>query len=370
MANKDLIKRAFSVTANLPSASAPTVAALPSAQRDDVEVATPETVPAPPRTPPPIEAAKGPQPKTGPGSMLAFMTEQSEVHREVVKLRERLADFEDAETARRLDPKLIVASKWANRDEAHFSTEAFARLKQEIASAGGNIQPIKVRPLASIPTGEGQARWEVVYGHRRHRACLELGIPVLALIQGEMKDAELFVEMERENREREDLSAWEQGVMYMRALEMGLFPSAKQLAAAIDRDMSNISRAMALAKLPGEVVRAFGSPLNLQFRWATPLKDAHQRDPEGLLARARSVIEDDAKKRSPAEVFTALTAQASPMNTSAAAKHEWKDAKGRTIASMSLDAKGKTSLLFEVPLDESQRRKLIKLVDGFLAART
>src|SRR5690606_26125628 len=155
--------------------------------------------------------------------MLAFMTDQSEVHQEVVQLREKVEAFKDAEVTRRLDPQQIVASKWANRDQTHFQTDAFARLKSEIENAGGNVQPIKVRALAG-GAGEG-ARWEIVFGHRRHRACLELGLPVLAMVQQDMKDADLFVEMERENRERADLSAWEQGVMYMRALEQGLFPS-------------------------------------------------------------------------------------------------------------------------------------------------
>ena len=389
MANKDLVKRAFSVTANLLPQQKPA--------SDLAQQSPPPTPPSPPHSPrpdaptPPVAAALEPlpaavsraipvsptpeaglvrtpaaSPKTGPGSMLAFMTEQSEVHREVVRLRERVSEFDGAEPTRRLDPHDIVASKWANRDESHFDTEAFKRLKQEIAGAGGNIQPIKVRPVANAPVGS--PRWEIVYGHRRHRACLELGMPVLALIQTDMQDADLFIEMERENREREDLSAWEQGVMYMRALEQGLFPSAKQLAAAIDRDMSNISRAMALAKLPAEVVRAFGSPLNLQFRWATPLKDAHQRDPEALLHAARALIASNEKK-APAEVFALLTARASTSDPGREGATEWHDADGQRIAQMRADRKGRVTLAFEVPMEASQQRKLAKLIDGFLGRK-
>jgi ParB family transcriptional regulator, chromosome partitioning protein len=369
MANKDLVKRAFSVTANLPTQqkveaapldSSPSVRDEPSAPGESPTVAVLASAPAA------APRALGATPKTSPGSMLAFMTEQSEVHREVVRLREQVSEFEGAEPTRRLDPKLVVASKWANRDESHFVTEAFAALKHEIASAGGNVQPIKVRALAE--TGPTMPRWEIVYGHRRHRACLELGIPVLALIQSDMKDADLFVEMERENREREDLSAWEQGVMYMRALEMGLFPSAKQLAAAIDRDMGNISKAMALAKLPADVVRAFGSPLNLQFRWATPLKDAHQRDPEGLLAAARELSARE-PAASPSEVFVALTSVGDPSIRSAGFATDWKDEKGKRVASLSTDRKGRVTLTFEQPMDEGQQRKLAKLVDTFLGRK-
>ncbi|MDM0067052.1 ParB/RepB/Spo0J family partition protein [Variovorax sp. J31P207] len=359
MANKDLVKRAFSVTLNLPTAQRADAA-------DAAEESPATTKLVEPALPPstPVLAAPSAAPKTGPGSMLAFMTEQSEVHREVVRLRERLTEFDGAQAMRKLDPKLITASKWANRDASHFQTEAFTRLKEEIASAGGNVQPIKVRAIEGARPGSPQ--FEVVFGHRRHRACLELGIPVQALIESDMKDVDLFVEMERENREREDLSAWEQGVMYMRALEQGLFPSAKQLAAAIDRDLGNIGKAMALAKLPSQVVRAFGSPLNLQFRWATALKDAHQRDPEGLLAAARELAAK-VPPPAPAEVFAALTGKGSRANESAST--EWKDDDGKRIAMLAIDRKGRATVSFDQPMDEGQRRKLAKAVDAFLGRK-
>lgn len=366
MANKDLVKRAFSVTANLPQAAVDPTPATPQAVKapqQDGPLATDSETRPPVPTP---EVARPAGPKTGPGSMLAFMTEQSTVHQEVVRLRGQLDEFEGATPTRKLDPKNVRPSQWANRDETHFATEAFGRLKREIESAGGNIQPIKVRTVPVSADGKGP--WEIVYGHRRHRACLELGLPVLAMIEPTMKDADLFVEMERENREREDLSAWEQGVMYMRALERGLFPSAKQLAAAIDRDMGNISKAMALAKLPADVVRAFGSPLNLQFRWATALKDAHQRDPEKLIATALE-LRDRTPTPAPAEVFATLTSSGDSTLPAKGKETAWKDENGAKVAVLSLDRKGRATLAFEQPMDEAQLRKLSKLVDGFLAKR-
>ncbi len=208
-----------------------------------------------------------------------------------------------------------------------------------------------------------------MFGHRRHRAFLELGIPVLALVQQNMKEADLFVEMERENREREDLSAWEQGVMYMRALEQGLFPSAKQMAIAIDRDMGNISQAMALAKLPSDVVQAFGSPLNLQFRWASPLKDAHQKDPERLLEIARELAAR-AVKPAPAAVFAILTREQGGVAEANGAEAEWNDADGKRVAHLMTDRKGRTTLSFDTAMDAMQRKKLIKLMDGFLGLKS
>lgn len=378
MANKNLIKRAFSVTANLPAlrtegvpaaaeGSAPDAVQAPAATREAAATeassrsgaaatASPQSVPAiKPMT----------VPRTSPGSMLAFMAEQSEVHKEVVDLRQRLEAFDGADVVKRLDPDHVSASKWANRDRAHFATEAFAKLKAEIESSGGNIQPIKVRAVAGAPTGT--PRFEIVYGHRRHQACLELGIPVLALVEHGMKDAQLFIEMDRENREREDLSPWEQGVMYTRALDEGLFPSAKQMASALGVDMGTVSKAKTLSALPKEVLGAFTSPLDLQFRWGKLLTEALQKDPEGVLERARSIA-TQVPRPSSSEALKMLI-QPKAEKPKLAGSAAWRNGGGKQVATMSTDRKGRVTVVVEA-LDEAQQRRLVKLMDTFLGVKS
>lgn len=376
MANKNLIKRAFSVTANLPTqrpegtpSAAPSpggpaalTAALAPDERTFAEQAHPGAfAPLAEAMPTPRHTAA---PRTSPGSMLAFMAEQSEVHKEVVELRQRLETFDGADVVRRLDPAQVSVSKWANRDRAHFATEAFASLKAEIDSAGGNIQPIKVRTVAAAAGG---SRFEIVYGHRRHQACLELGIPVLALVEEGMRDAQLFIEMDRENREREDLSPWEQGVMYTRALDEGLFPSAKQLAAALGVDMGTVSKARTLSALPQEVVAAFTSPLDLQFRWGKLLTDSLQKDPEGVLERARDVASRTPRPSSTEALKILIQPKAAKIRVAGSAA--WLNGEGMQVATMSTDRKGRVTVVVE-SLDETQQRRLIKLMDSFLGVKS
>ncbi len=229
------------------------------------------------------------RPKTAPGSMAHFMASQSSAVREAEELRERLKSFDGAQPVRMLDPQSVKASRWANRHEASFADAAFAELKAEIAAAGVNVQPVSVRPVlnGSIP---GAAGYELIFGHRRHRACLELGLPLQAMVT-DMDDRELFEAMERENRARKNLSAWEQGAMYKRALDEGLYPSQRKLSEALGVDVALVSKSLALARLPDAVVAAFPSPLEIQFRWAQPLSEALQKDPEGIIARAKKVRE-------------------------------------------------------------------------------
>ncbi len=256
---------------------------------------------------PPATPVFTPRPKTAPGALMAFANDtRSELLRENEQLRERaqhvdmlrgrldealgeLQQWEGAKAARLIEPALIRPSRYANRHPSSFTGPDFQRLRSEIQDAGGNVQPIKVRP-ASVDENGLATGYEIVFGHRRLQACRELGLPVLAVIDN-LDDQTLFVEMERENRARKDLSAWEQGMMYRRALDAGLFPSNRKLAEAIGVDLSALGKALALAALPDFVVAAFPSPLTLQFRWAKPLADAVATDPVRIKATAKALRE-------------------------------------------------------------------------------
>lgn len=247
------------------------------------------------------------RPYTGLGLMSVAVAGAKELEKQVEAQREQIEQLERERGAQPLDPTTIQQSRWSNRHETSFACPEFWSLKTEIEDAGGNVQPIKVRPLPSDRLMDGY-RYEIVFGHRRHRACLELGLPVLAVVQ-EVDDRGLWVEMERENRSRKDLSAWEQGMMYLRALESGLFSSQAALAKTIGRAAQDVSEAVRIANLPTEVVAAFRSPNDIQFRWAKPLADAVKADPMGIIRRAKQLASDGLMEHQPAKVFAALTAQ-------------------------------------------------------------
>lgn len=246
--------------------------------------------------------------RTGPGQMLMVNSLMKESNEKLAVLEHRLRQFEGGLPVRLLDAEKIVASKWANRIAASFDCPAFAQLKAEIADAGGNVQPIKVRPVEQRGT---EAHFEIIFGHRRHRACAELGLPVLALIDN-VTDAELFKQMDRENRARADLSPWEQGCMYRQALADRLFSSREQLARELGVDAGNLSKALRLAELDPVVVAAFDSPLDLQFRWAKPLSDALIQDKERVLKAAASLAGPAEQRLPPKSVFDQLVGLAGP----------------------------------------------------------
>lgn len=224
-------------------------------------------------------------PRTGPGQMIAFRGQIQQVEGEMASLRERLSQYEGSVPTRKLDPINIRPSRWANRHDASFKMSAFAGLKADIEHAGGNVQPILVKPLEKEP-----GQFEIVFGHRRHRACLELGIPVLASIwTDELGDAALFAAMDRENRQRADLSSYEQGLMYQRALEEQLFPTQRQLAEAVGVSHTWVRKALMVAQLPLAVVECFRSPLEISFRHAEQINAVMEKDQRGVLRRVEKL---------------------------------------------------------------------------------
>lgn len=220
------------------------------------------------------------QPRTAPGQLLAFREAAIESERRVAELLERLKQFEGAMPAQKLDPRRIRPSRYPNRHKAHFDTAEFAALRDDIKRAGGNVQPIFVRPVSDDPSAE----WEVVYGHRRHRACLDLGLDVLAIV-GDVDVRTAWVYMFAENASRADLSPYECGAMYDGALKAGLFETASELAESVGRSKTHVSRSLAVYRLPPSIVAAFSSPLVLQFRWGVGLAMALAKDPDGVSAR-------------------------------------------------------------------------------------
>lgn len=232
---------------------------------------------------PPARAPE--RPRTGPGQMLAFRGQMQAVEGELAGLREKLRNYDGAMPSRRLDPKSVRPSHWANRHQASFDIPAFARLKSDIEKSGGNVQPILVRKIEGSET-----EFELVFGHRRHHACLELGIPVLACIwDGVLTDQELFTAMDRENREREDLSPYEQGVMYQRALEEQLFPTQRKLADHLGVSHTWVRKTLVVAQLPAAIVSCFRSPLEISHRHAEKLHTALEREGRAVLKRAEKL---------------------------------------------------------------------------------
>jgi ParB family chromosome partitioning protein len=199
---------------------------------------------------------------------------------ELAAIRQRIESAEEekggieAGTPVFLDPSLIRESRFRDRVDQSFEDDAFKLLKSLIAETGGNVQPIGVRP--NPDRSEGEKPYEVIYGHRRLRACLELRkeeptkyehIKVKATIMA-VDDKEAVIQMNLENRGRSDLSVYEQACSLQRQLEAGFFANHGELAESMRLARNTITERLTIARLPKEVVSLFADPREITVRIA------------------------------------------------------------------------------------------------------
>ena len=176
-----------------------------------------------------------------------------------------------------LPTALVDPSFVADRFSRTADTD-YRRLVDSIR-VSGQLVPILVRPH---PTQAG--RYQIAYGHRRHEAAAELGIPVKAIVRT-LRDDELVVAQGRENGERRDLSYIERA-LFAAALQRRGFDRAT-LNGALGVHSAEMTRLLAVAAaVPEEVIRRIGpAPKAGRQRWQELARECDR--PYGLEAVAQ-----------------------------------------------------------------------------------
>lgn len=208
-------------------------------------------------------------------------------------------EFSDISSDRRvalLDPKSIEPAQWAQTDPFDYVGQRFERLKDSIAEFGGNLQPVKVQQTSqALGSSNGAAaatgNFELVFGYSRVRACLELGLPVLALIE-QVSAAEGLRQFVFEYRSHGCWRPWRLGQTLAIMVHRGYFPSIRRASQALGLCMTEACLLQKMGCVPYSVRAAFGSR-NITERQAKKLVDAMAADPASLVERAsRSNFQD------------------------------------------------------------------------------
>jgi ParB family chromosome partitioning protein len=120
-------------------------------------------------------------------------------------------------------------------------------------------------------------------------------------------------------------------------------------------DQSNLSKALRVASLPEEVVGAFGSPCDIQFRWVAALDKAMSSDLDSVLDAARA-LRSQSSRPVAMDVFKALT---SPSKDAAKAKAKAKPSRAKLPAfTLRSDASGATTV--KIPRGSLDPLKLVQ----------
>jgi ParB family chromosome partitioning protein len=266
-----------------------------------------------------------------------------------------------------INPKKIRAGDFPNRDDATYQTEAFEELRQSIALAHGNTVPILVRRIPKTVEG---IEYEIVYGERRWRSCLENKLPVWANVITAEKSSSSFFETVRENQCREDLSPWEVGRQAKFALDSKLCDNQSRLAAEFGCSKSRISEGFQLAQLPAELLIAFNSPNDLQFRNAKPLTDALKKDRDAVLKAAQEIAQSDEMLKPQDIVVRLVAASEGGVRRSNNSKKEVINCHGKSIGAVLFDETGKAQIRIEQPLESKRHQALIAHLQKFYERKT
>lgn len=182
-----------------------------------------------------------------------------------------------------VDPRRCRIWDKHNRDYQALDQNACADLIESFKAQGRQEVPAIVRRVKDDPEHD----FEVICGARRHWTVTWLRsheMPQMTyLIEvRELADEEAFRLADLENRQRKDLSDLERAVDYARAIELYYEGSQQRMADRLEVTKSWLSRYLELAKLPPEVIGAFGSRhiigISHAAALAPKLRDSATRD--------------------------------------------------------------------------------------------
>ncbi len=191
------------------------------------------------------------------GAVRSLDSSLSRIEQENETLRRRIA--EDQHVVE-LDPAIIGASFVQDRLLPVESDHGFDELIESIRDNGQQI-PILVREHP-----EKSHSYQIAYGHRRWKACNELGRSVRAIIAS-LTDEQMVIALGKENTERKDLTFIEQA-LFAQSLKVRNY-KRETIAAALSVPPTNVSKLTTLAQaIPREIINAVGpAPKIGRPRW-------------------------------------------------------------------------------------------------------
>lgn len=191
-----------------------------------------------------------------------------------------------------VDPACCRIWEGHNRDYGALDQETCADLIESFKAQGRQEVPAIVRRVDNDPTHT----YEVVCGARRHWTVSWMrthSYPEFKFLiePRELTDEEAFRVADLENCSRRDLSDYERATDYARAVARYYDGSQQRMAERLEVTKSWLSRYLELAKLPTDIIAAFGSPhvigISHGASLAPLLRAEEQR--ERLLTEARTL---------------------------------------------------------------------------------
>lgn len=181
---------------------------------------------------------------------------------------------------------LIEDSPWQPR--LNYDESGLAELADSLKQ-NGQDEAIHV---VALPGG----RYRLVSGHRRTRAARMVGWAQINAIILDLDPRSVIIATLRANESREDLSTFERGRAYQRAMDEGLASNQKEVAALFSCTQGRVSQCLTVFNIsPGFSDLQNKHPRLLHYRSAKAIHDLLKKFPAGeeqLLEAAERLIDE------------------------------------------------------------------------------
>lgn len=272
-----------------------------------------------------------------------------------------------------VDPARCRPWRLHNRDLDHLTEESCRDLIDAFLSAKKQRIPAIVRRLQNDPDHDfeiiaGVRRWWTAQWLREHH---HPEYDYLVTIQN-VTDEEAFRVSDVENRSRKDISDWERGIEYSRALAEFYNNSQNEMAEHLKISRSWLSRLLDVVRLPDDIVSAFSDRHDITVRVARDVKPlvGDPRSRKLMAEEATRIVHernDLGVRLSGPEVAKRLVRATVATSKAGEGEIEVKGRGGKTILRYSRNARGLLTLKI-VPKSGATKDELLKAIDDLLGA--
>lgn len=207
-----------------------------------------------------------------------------------------------------LDPQQVFVGSYNKRAQGLLSENDPAMQDLMTSMAQGQRDPVLVRAIKDGP----DTRYELIYGSRRRFAAELLnqrqpgGFKLRAWVSAEIPEVDARKLSHAENNEREDISNWEQAIYLKRIQDQN--PTWTQEVIAFNEGIpqGTVSRLLALASIPEDLIRLLVSPKALGVKTGAKLASVWSKQPSKRQAQAAGQLAENAPYDSDKALMAAL----------------------------------------------------------------
>jgi ParB family transcriptional regulator, chromosome partitioning protein len=239
-----------------------------------------------------------------------------------------------------VDAKECEPWEYANRsaDEMGNMDALINSIKQN-----NQLQPALVR---SHPNPYNGIKYQIIFGRRRHAACLQLGVPFLVIKKDSLSIQEAISSQNAENKFRKDISHYSNAVLYKKLIDNRAFKNEKELAEKLNLSRSSLNDIMAFTKIPGEIICLVPDIHGLSVYIAVKIVRL-LNDDKNLLSKLITIASEIGKSiTTPAELDKALENNKKMSKTSGISQKNILSEDGKKLFTFKVDHKGTPCIFF------------------------